>query len=161
LKSFGLAVFEGGSSLVGRAAEAAGLRLWMERSVKLWSSSRLALTLGRAGKNTQALWGSLLARSRLLSALLGTRRARVLTACWSAFLVVGVSYLWFVSVGMWLRWPDTSAYYDKQAEAFLRGQAHLVEEPSQALLDLPIPTTPKRERPCRIVDASPTATAYL
>jgi hypothetical protein len=74
--------------------------------------------------------------------LFGARRARVTFAAWVAFLLVVLSYVWFVSVGTWTHWPAPSAYHDMQAEAFLRGQLHLLREPEPDLMALEDPYDP-------------------
>jgi hypothetical protein len=108
-----------------------------------WKASRSAQGLREFGERFRTAWFNLLSRSPLLRACFGTRPARVSCAAWAAFVLVSLSYLWFVSVGTWVRWPGTSAYQDMQAEAFLHGQTHLLLEPPPGLLALKDPYDPE------------------
>lgn len=64
----------------------------------------------------------------------------------AVFLAVELLYGWLVSVGHWTLWPDTTAYYDLLAEAFLNGQVSLLIEPPPALegFENPYPTANRR-----------------
>jgi hypothetical protein len=53
-------------------------------------------------------------------------------------------YVFFVSAGYWFEWPDTTRFYDLQAEAFLHGDTALGVEPSPQLLALENPYDPKQ-----------------
>jgi hypothetical protein len=56
------------------------------------------------------------------------------------FLVgMDLLYVWFVSVGHWTAWPQTTRYYDMLADAFLDGQTGLLVEPPQELASLKYP----------------------
>jgi len=55
------------------------------------------------------------------------------------FSLVGLIYVWFISVGYWTKWPTTTYYYDQLASAFKTGQIHLLTEPSPKLVALSDP----------------------
>jgi len=57
----------------------------------------------------------------------------------TAALCVEFVYLWFVSVGYLTRWPETTAYYDSLAQAFLQGNAFLPIKPDPRLAALENP----------------------
>jgi hypothetical protein len=107
-----------------------------------WASSSLARQARLSKDAVLSAGRALLARYPLLGPWFGTHRARISFASWLAFALVSLSYVWFVSVGTWVRWPGTSAYHDLQAEAFLQGQTHLLLEPPAELLALPDPYDP-------------------
>ena len=52
---------------------------------------------------------------------------------------MGLVYTWFVSVGHWTVWPQTTQYYDMLADAFLHGQTALLIEPPPELASLKYP----------------------
>ena len=54
-------------------------------------------------------------------------------------LATELVYVWFVSVGFWRHWPESTAYYDMMADAFVRGQTALLVEPDPRLLELEDP----------------------
>ncbi|HMK07554.1 MAG TPA: hypothetical protein VK449_00835, partial [Anaerolineales bacterium] len=122
---------------------ASGLPAVYRRARESWKRSRTARRLALAAGAVRAGWARMMARSRWLSRLFGSRRAAAVTGCWLAFLLVSLTYLWFVSVGRWFSWPGTSAYHDMQAAAFLHGQTHLLIEPDAKLLALPDPYDPQ------------------
>src|SRR3990172_5339467 len=132
----------GGLRQAGEALARSGVTRTYRRLAQAWDGFALAGWLRTFKEGSRRAWLKLLAGSRVLSLFLGTRRARVLTASWSAFFLVALSYLWFVSVGTWVRWPRTSAYQDMQAAAFLKGQTNLLVEPDPRLLALPDPYDP-------------------
>lgn len=47
-----------------------------------------------------------------------------------------VIYIWFVSIGLWTRWPNETSYYDMLATSFSHGQIALEVQPDPALLTL-------------------------
>src|SRR5574340_799332 len=55
--------------------------------------------------------------------------------------LVVLSYLWFISAGLWSSWPKTAVYdyYSSLASAFQKGQLYLDDQPSPELLALPDP----------------------
>jgi len=57
------------------------------------------------------------------------------------FILVIVTYIWFISAGEWTSWPQTATYdYEsKLATAFQNGHLFLEDTPSQQLLALPDP----------------------
>ena len=112
------------------------------RLIAGWGSSAAAKNLRRFQHGCKPAWKRLLARSPLLASWFGTHRSRVSYGAWAAFGVIALSYVWFVSVGTWIRWPGTSAYHDLQAQAFLHGQIHLLVDPPDELLALPDPYDP-------------------
>jgi hypothetical protein len=128
--------------LAAQGIQASGLGMAYRRLTRAWQSTGLPKGANSLSSSLQAVWISLLARSRVLTALLGTRAARVSFATWVAFSVVALSYLWFASVGTWSHWPGTSAYQDLQAEAFLNGQTYLLRDPEPELLALDDPYDP-------------------
>jgi hypothetical protein len=138
-----------------RLATRIGLGTAFRRWGSAWESSIVATFLRRVTVASRRAWGAVRDRSRLLSALFGTREARVAFADWTAFAVVALSYLWYVSVGTWVHFRGPSAYQDMQAEAFLRGQTYLLREPEQDLLTLADPYDPaEREGVVYLWDAS-------
>ena len=54
-------------------------------------------------------------------------------------LVVVLGYWWFITAGKMFEWPASSYYYNLLADAFLKGQVHLLIEPGQELLALSNP----------------------
>lgn len=54
-----------------------------------------------------------------------------------ALLVIFISY-WYITTGLW-GWTSYTQYFDKQADAFLRGSLALLENPSVELLKLEDP----------------------
>ena len=56
----------------------------------------------------------------------------------SALVVVGI-YVFFVSVGMWTKWPATTNFYAQLAQAFDHGQVSLLTKPDPSILALPNP----------------------
>ena len=58
-----------------------------------------------------------------------------------SFLIILI-YLWFVSAGQWIAWPQTTNYYDQIASSFEKGQLFLLATPSSALLALSNPYDP-------------------
>jgi hypothetical protein len=76
-------------------------------------------------------------------------------AAWAAFAPVAVAYVWFASVGYWVRWPPTSSYFEMQADAFRKGQLHLDVETDPDLLALANPYDPaQREGTTYVWDTS-------
>jgi hypothetical protein len=79
---------------------------------------------------------------RLVRFFFRTRKGAVIfSGVLSVGFVIAV-YVWLVSVGRWTAWPATSAYYDMLAQAFIRGQTHLLAQPPAALLQLGDPYNP-------------------
>ena len=56
-------------------------------------------------------------------------------------VLVLITYLWFISAGLWTTWPKTAVYdyYSSLAAAFQNGQLYLQDPPSPQLLALPDP----------------------
>lgn len=52
----------------------------------------------------------------------------------AALLVVTIAYVWLISAGRWSFWPTYSDRYDRLADAFSRGQTHLVLPQAEAAL---------------------------
>ena len=59
----------------------------------------------------------------------------------SLFLVI-ISYVWFVSFGLWTTWSHTTEYYDQLATAFTHGSLSVEKEVDPALLALANPYNP-------------------
>jgi hypothetical protein len=63
-----------------------------------------------------------------------------------AFLLCGglviLTYIWFISTGLWIKWPATTNYYDRLAKSFTEGHLYLDAQPDPALLQLPDPYDP-------------------
>jgi hypothetical protein len=63
-----------------------------------------------------------------------------------AFLFCGglviLTYIWFISTGLWIKWPATTNYYDRLAKSFTEGHLYLDVQPDPALLKLPDPYDP-------------------
>jgi hypothetical protein len=52
-------------------------------------------------------------------------------------IIVGMIYLWFISIGTWIHISQTSTYYYRMlADAFLSGSPALLEKPDPRLLEL-------------------------
>lgn len=86
--------------------------------------------------------------SRLLRAARSVRLAKILSGsegnlaqlvAWILFVMIGVVYVWIISVGRWTDWPDSTNYFSLLADAFKHGQTHLLVEPKPALLALSDP----------------------
>jgi hypothetical protein len=119
--------------VVQRMAQAARARqaAWARSRTGLWYAARVRAPLERAARRLRASrWVRYFADSQDRMAGL----AGGLTA-----LAVVVVYVWLISVGFWTRWPASTAYYDRLAEAFLHGQTSLLEQPDPALLALDDP----------------------
>jgi hypothetical protein len=56
-----------------------------------------------------------------------------------ACLFVLLAYWWFITAGKMFEWTTSSYYYNLLADAFLKGQVHLLIEPGKELLALPNP----------------------
>lgn len=48
--------------------------------------------------------------------------------------VIIASYVWFISLGRWTTWIQTTTYYDQLAAAFWQGQTSLLVKPEPSLL---------------------------
>lgn len=63
-----------------------------------------------------------------------------------AFLLCGglvlLTYVWFISTGLWIKWPATTNYYDRLAKSFNEGHFYLDVQPDPALLKLSDPYDP-------------------
>src|ERR1700690_369205 len=65
-----------------------------------------------------------------------------------SILFVITVYIWFISFGLWTRWPpppfpqSSHYFYDQLATAFEHGQLFLEKKPSPALLALRNPYNP-------------------
>ena len=56
--------------------------------------------------------------------------------------VIILAYVWWVSLGLWTTWPESTNYYDLMATAFSHGQLALEVKPDPALLALEDPYEP-------------------
>jgi len=56
--------------------------------------------------------------------------------------LVILTYVWFISTGLWTTWPATTNYYDQLATSFHEGHLYLDVQPDPALLALPDPYDP-------------------
>jgi len=56
--------------------------------------------------------------------------------------LVILTYVWFISTGLWTTWPATTNYYDQLATSFHEGHLYLDVQPDPALLELPDPYDP-------------------
>jgi hypothetical protein len=56
------------------------------------------------------------------------------------FVIAG--YVWFISFGSWIKWNNTSNYYDQLATAFTHGSLSLEQQVNPALLSLKNPYNP-------------------
>lgn len=65
------------------------------------------------------------------------------------WLLVSTLHLAILSAGFVWPLPSYSAYYNRQADAFLHGQSHLILRPPAGLLALPDPYDPDANRPFR------------
>ncbi len=54
-------------------------------------------------------------------------------------LFVLAIYVWFISAGRWVAWPQTTDLYDQLAKGFDHGQVSLLTQPNPALLSLQNP----------------------
>ena len=52
-----------------------------------------------------------------------------------SFFII-LTYIWYISVGLWTIWPNEMSYFDLQATAFRHGQSNLEITPDPALLTL-------------------------
>ncbi len=52
----------------------------------------------------------------------------------SGFIII--VYIWFVSTGLWISWPNETSYYDLLATAFSHGQLAVDLQPDPALLTM-------------------------
>jgi len=78
-----------------------------------------------------------------LSINTNTHRAAFTT--FAIFLCGGLvilTYVWFISTGLWTTWPATTTYYDQLATSFHEGHLYLDIQPDQALLQLSDPYEP-------------------
>jgi len=57
-------------------------------------------------------------------------------------LFLTLIYAWFISLGLWTRWPTLTTYYDELASAFDHGSLSLDLKPDAALVALPNPYDP-------------------
>ena len=70
-------------------------------------------------------------------------------------MLVTLAYIWFVSVGLWTRFPESSYYYDMLATGFQHGELSLELKPDPLLLRLPKPyETSARSGTNLLMDAS-------
>ena len=105
-----------------------------------WGGRRIVLFLG----GLLLVFFSILNSSlRLLINRLQDKTARANFAAIAAILLVTLSYVWWVSLGLWTDWPETTAYYDMLARAFSHGNPHLEVQPAPALLALEDPYDPE------------------
>lgn len=112
-----------------------------------WGASRLLMAVA-GGAGLAALGLSLWAgRLRERKPIVSDESAQVapaahkpdgvwLTVCGAVALLIA---LWYITSGTLTRWTPYWGYFDLQAEAFRAGELALLEEPPQALLDLPNP----------------------
>lgn len=56
-----------------------------------------------------------------------------------AFLFISLFSIWYISAGLFPHFPAVDNEYNDLAEAFLRGQAHLLEAPNPQLMELQDP----------------------
>lgn len=77
------------------------------------------------------------------SAVPGSNLGRGRSLVWvvTLGLIVGIEliYVWFVSVGFWSDWPQTTTYFDRLGDAFLHGQTSLLEVPDSRLAEMANP----------------------
>jgi hypothetical protein len=145
------------SSSLTASVKHAARAFWNGKTVRQTRDgfSRLAAMMGRGAEHLPG--AAFLSRRALPAAAAGARRlgnfapvhflfgTRRGAAAFSAVLsvaLVAATYIWLVSVGRWIDWPATSAYYDMLAQAFMRGQTHLLAQPPAALLQLADPYNP-------------------
>lgn len=82
-----------------------------------------------------------------------TERGRARAAVVATVLLVSAVQIGFVSHGSWSEWHSFTDYYDMLAEAFTRGQTHLLLEPKAELRQLADPYDPEANFPYRLHDA--------
>src|SRR5208283_704796 len=64
-----------------------------------------------------------------------------------SILLVITAYVWFISYGLWTRWPSLgNSFYDRQATSFLDKKLYIEAKPNAALLALPNPYDPAARR---------------
>lgn len=68
--------------------------------------------------------------------------------------MVIIVYVFVISAGHIRRWPQYSAYFDLQADAFVHGQLSLLAKPDARLLALADPYDPAQNHGLRLHDAS-------
>src|SRR4051794_28481271 len=73
----------------------------------------------------------------------GTRHALL------GWFLVSAIHCFILTAGFVWPTPSYSAYYSRQADAFLKGQTHLILQPRPELLSLPDPYDPVANRPFR------------
>ena len=72
-----------------------------------------------------------------------------------SILLVLIAYVWFISCGSWIQWPDTTNEYAQLASAFQHGSLSLEVKPDPALLALPNPYDPgERHHVTYLLDVS-------
>ena len=84
-------------------------------------------------------WRAKLLATSGYASLFGTSSKATQTVSWLIVAVTLIVYAWLISAGRWTDWPASKSYYDMLASAFGKGQIHLLEEPSNALLALDNP----------------------
>ena len=111
-----------------------------------WTEWLARLHHSRGWRSVQARTQSACAwlrRHALATPVLGSvlrNKNRVVNASSGVVVIaVLVVYLWIVSVGRWVAWPETTEHYNLLAAGFLHGQTHLLIEPDPALLELDDP----------------------
>ncbi|MBM3125965.1 MAG: hypothetical protein FJZ87_12985, partial [Chloroflexi bacterium] len=105
-----------------------------------WGGKRIVLFLGGL---LLVLFSTSNSSLRLLNNRLQDKTARANFAAIAVVLLITLSYVWWVSLGLWTNWPETTAYYDMLARAFSHGNLHLDVQPDPALLALEDPYDPQ------------------
>lgn len=80
--------------------------------------------------------------NNFLGHLFHTTTGQMNLAVISLGTVVILVYVWYVSIGLWITFPNETSYYDLLATAFRNGQTHVEIEPDPALLALENPYEP-------------------
>ncbi|MEN4012399.1 MAG: hypothetical protein AB1453_01675 [Chloroflexota bacterium] len=124
---------------LGLACLTGGGLLWQWRRVAPLAArmdQRLSAEYQRLAHSQPAGWMQQMTRLPLLATR--ERQARLAAVLAGGFVLLGL--VWYFSAGWMTRFfPYPHTYYDRQAQAFLRGQLHLPDEPDARLLQLDNP----------------------